>query len=257
MEERIQKILSQWGIASRRHAETLILEGRLKLNGKVAVLGDKADPIYDLLKLDGKLIESNKKPQLLYMLMNKPVGVICSCSDSQNRPIVMELLPNSLRKGIGIHPVGRLDMNSSGALLLTNDGNLTLQLTHPRYHLPKKYEVMVRGNFTQKILKNWRQGVILGGRRTLPTYIEILNNNGQYTNLKIILTEGKNRQIRRIAQQFKLDVMKLHRTAVGPISLLTSKASNLSIGNYRLLNSSEVNTLKYLTKLFHNNVIKH
>ncbi len=257
MEKRIQKILSQWGIASRRHSEILILEERLKLNGRVAVLGDKADPLQDILELDGKVIEFSKKPQQVYILVNKPVGIICSCSDSQNRPIVMDLLSDNLRREKGIHPVGRLDMNSSGALLLTNDGNLTLKLTHPRYHLPKKYQVLVRGKFTQTVLKNWRRGVILDRKKTLPAYIEILSQDKQYTSLKIILTEGRNRHIRRIAQQFGLDVMDLHRIAIGPISLSTSKVSNLSVGSYRLLDSSEVNTLKYLTKLFHNNIRKY
>ncbi len=254
MKKRVQKILSQLGIASRRHAEILILEKRLKLNGQIVLLGDKADPNHDLLELDGKIIKSHKKTQLFYILVNKPVGIICSCKDSQNRSIVMDLLPSNLRKGMGIHPVGRLDMNSSGALLLTNDGNLTLRLTHPRYHLPKIYEVLVRGNFTQAILKDWRQGVVLDGEKTLPAYLEVINNNRQYTNLKIILTEGKNRHIRRIAQKFELDVIKLHRTAIGPISLSTSKVDNVKLGHYRLLSSSEINTLKYLTKLFNNDM---
>ena len=257
MEKRVQKILSQCGIASRRHSEILILEERLKLNGRVAVLGDKADPLQDILELDGKVIEFNKKPQQVYILINKPIGIICSCSDSQNRPIVMNLLSNSLRRGKGIHPVGRLDMNSSGALLLTNDGNLTLKLTHPRYHLPRKYKVLVRGKFTQTILKDWRRGIILDRNKTLPAYVEVLSQDKQYTSLKIILTEGRNRHIRRVAQQFGLEVMNLHRIAIGPISLSTSKTSSMSIGSYRLLDSSEVNTLKYLAKLFHNSIKKY
>ena len=126
MLERVQKILSQWGVASRRRAEDMILARRVKLNGKIVTLGDKADPSCDRLEVDGKLIQPNKRPKLIYILLNKPVGVVSTCDDPQNRSIVLDLLPKKLTQGTGIHPVGRLDFNSSGALLLTNDGDLTL-----------------------------------------------------------------------------------------------------------------------------------
>ena len=136
MSERVQKVLSQWGIASRRKAEKMILAERVKLNGQTVKLGDKVDLAVDLLEVDGKVIKLDHHPQKIYLLLNKPVGVVSSCHDPQQRTTVLDLLPAHLKTGQGIHPVGRLDFASSGALLLTNDGDLTLGLTHPRYHLP-------------------------------------------------------------------------------------------------------------------------
>lgn len=165
MSQRVQKIIAQWGIASRRRAEELILAGRVRLNGQIAQLGDKADPSCDRLEVDGRVIQNKQRPQLLYLLLNKPACVVSTCYDPQNRPTVLDFLPADWREGTGIHPVGRLDFNSSGALLLTNDGELTLQLTHPRYHLPKTYEVLVAGHPTESDLQQWREGVMLMGKR--------------------------------------------------------------------------------------------
>ena len=137
MAERVQKVLSQWGIASRRKAEKMIIDGRVQINGQTAILGDKVDLTVDILQVDGRAIQKTQRPPLIYLLLNKPVGVVSTCNDPQNRTTVIDLLATNLRQGMGIHPVGRLDFASSGALILTNDGQLTLGLTHPRYHLPK------------------------------------------------------------------------------------------------------------------------
>ena len=244
MAERVQKILSQWGIASRRHAEELILAGRVKLNGKLVKLGDKADPYRDRLEVDGKRVESATKPPLIYLLLNKPKGVLSTCDDPQARKTVLDLLPSHLRDGQGLHPVGRLDRNSTGALLLTNDGELTQRLTHPRYHLPKTYDVVIAGHLTEQQLEEWRKGVMLDDSLTLPAQVEVVDWDRSQTQLEVKLTEGRNRQIRRIVEEiFELEILKLHRRAIGEIKLNSSQ-ERLASGHYRRLQPSEIRFLK-------------
>lgn len=250
MSERIQKILSQWGVASRRHAEELILQGRVRLNGIVVKLGDKADPSRDRLEVDGKRIEPLDRPKFVYLLLNKPNDVISTCQDQAQRKTVLDLLPPHLREGKGIHPVGRLDRHSTGALLLTNDGELTLRLTHPRYHLPKTYDVWVSGHPTEKQLDQWEQGILLDDKKTLPAKIEIVDYDRTRTCLEITLTEGRNRQIRRIAEEFGFEVLKLHRRAIGDIKL-NSPQDRLVSGQYRSLKPAEISFLKRHVKLEH------
>ncbi len=244
MKERVQKILSRWGVASRRAAEQMIQESRVRVNGRVVELGDQADPDRDKLAVDGKPLTLQNCPQFLYILLNKPIGVVSTCSDPQNRRTVLELLPRPLRQGKGLHPVGRLDINSSGALLLTNDGDLTLNLTHPRYHLPKTYHVCLEGEVSSEKLQQWRQGVMLRGKKTLPAQVQILNFQNNTTKLQVTLTEGKNRQIRRVAEQLGFNVLKLHRIAIGSIQLQSSNGSLVARGEYRMLSSAEVQALK-------------
>jgi 16S rRNA U516 pseudouridylate synthase RsuA-like enzyme len=168
MPERVQKLLSQWGIASRRQAEQMILAGRVRLNGELVQLGQKVQPEIDRVEVDGRVIEPVTRPDRLYLLLNKPAGVVSTCDDPQRRTTVLDLLPPAFQQGQGLHPVGRLDVESTGALLLTNDGELTFQLTHPRYHVPKTYQVWVEGRVTPAELQRWRQGILLDGRKTLP-----------------------------------------------------------------------------------------
>lgn len=243
MTERVQKVLSQWGIASRRKAERMILANRVKLNGQTVKLGDQVDLTVDTLEVDGKAIKLAQRPQKIYLLLNKPVGVVSSCHDPQKRPTVLDLLPANLKIGQGIHPVGRLDLASSGALLLTNDGDFTLGLTHPRYHLPKTYRVLLNHRPTEKDLLHWRTGVILDGQKTLPAKVNVIQQNRQQTLLKIILTEGKNRQIRRIAEKLGFKVVKLHRIAIGSIAI-NCKDRELPCGNYRHLTVDEIKLLQ-------------
>ncbi len=243
MAERVQKILSQWGIASRRQAEQMILAGRVRLNGSLAHLGQKADPNTDRLEVDGRAITPANRPQLIYILLNKPAGVVSTCRDPRNRSTVLDLLPVELKQGQGIHPVGRLDAESTGALLLTNDGALTLSLTHPRYHLPKTYCVWVRGHPPESVLELWRQGVILSGKKTLPAQVKVLKRRSQQTLLQIVLTEGRNRQIRRLAKQLGFEVLKLHRTAIGSIQLQLPNEPGLPSGHYRFLKDFEIHFL--------------
>ncbi|NEO47435.1 MAG: rRNA pseudouridine synthase [Moorea sp. SIO4A3] len=243
MEERVQKILSQWGIASRRRAEKMIAAGQVRLNGRTVHLGQKADPETDVIEVDGKPINPYHRPQSIYLLLNKPAGVVSTCRDSQNRPTVIDLLPDQLTRGQGIHPVGRLDADSTGALLLTNDGELTFRLTHPSHHIPKTYQVWVRGNPPESVLQTWREGVNLLGKKTLPAQVRVLKRKGQSTLLEVVLTEGRNRQIRRVAQLLSYPVIHLHRTAIGPIKLNLPGEPILPCGDYRALNDVEVSFL--------------
>ena len=244
MAERVQKILSQWGIASRRQAEKIILAGRVKLNGHIVQLGDKADLSVDKLEVDGREIKAQNRPQLVYLLLNKPPNVVSTCYDPQNRPTVLDLLPIKLKKGQGIHPVGRLDFESTGALLLTNDGELTLSLTHPRYHLPKTYHVWIDNRPTQTDLAHWRKGVMISGRKTLPARVKVIKYNQKNTLIEVILTEGRNRQIRRIAEQLGFKVLELHRTSIGSITLQSADGLTLPFGGYRYLQPAEIDLLK-------------
>ena len=248
MAERVQKILSQWGIASRRQAEKMILSGRVKLNGIIVQLGDKADLAVDRLEVDGQRITMQNRPQLIYLLFNKPAGVVSTCSDPQNRPTVLDLLPAKLKQGQGIHPVGRLDFESTGALLLTNDGELTLTLTHPRYHLPKTYHVWLDRRPTSSDLVLWRKGVVISGRKTLPARVKVIKHHGQHTLIEVILTEGRNRQIRRVAEQLGFKVLELHRTSIGSIDLQSADGLLLPSGSYRYLQPKEINLLKNISQ---------
>jgi 23S rRNA pseudouridine2605 synthase len=245
MDVRVQKILSQWGVASRRQAEQLILARRVRLNGAIAELGQKADPSLDRIEVDGVVVKPANRPKLIYLLLNKPIGVVSTCHDPWGRQTVLELLPAELQAGQGIHPVGRLDADSTGALLLTNDGSLTFQLTHPRHQISKTYQVWVTGEPSETALKQWRQGVVLSGRKTLPAQVTVLDRDqGNKTLLQISLQEGRNRQIRRIADQLGHPVLHLHRTAIGSIQLKTPGKPELAPGRYRLLNDQEVHFLQ-------------
>jgi pseudouridine synthase len=254
--ERVQKILSQWGIASRRQAEQMILEGRVRLNGARAQLGDKASLTVDRVEVDGKPVRSPAsktilgidRPDLLYFLLNKPKGVVSTCADPQGRTTVLDLLPQALQHNQGLHPVGRLDVESTGALLLTNDGNLTYHLTHPRHHIPKTYQVLVEGTPSDRVLQQWQQGVMLDGRKTLPAQVRVLHRSDApsktQTLLEVILVEGRNRQIRKVAEQLGHLVLQLHRVAIGAVRLDFPNHSRLPRGQYRPLENFEIRLLR-------------
>lgn len=233
MAERLQKIISRFGIASRREAEQMILASRVRLNGAIVTeLGVKADPESDRIEVDGKLINKTHSPPKVYLLLNKPVATICTRYDPQGRRTVLDLLPPQYQH---LYPVGRLDYNSSGALLLTNDGDLANHLTHPRHHIAKTYEVWVRGQIERAALQAWQTGVELDGRLTLPCDVKVMAQTSDRTQLQITLKEGRNRQIRRVADLLNHSVVALHRTAIAKISL-----GNLPIGKYRHLTELEV-----------------
>ena len=238
MTERLQKLLSQRGIASRRQAEKLILGGRVTVNGEIAEIGQRADVGADRICVDG--LEIGASPQGVYFLVNKPRGVVSTCHDPQGRKTVLDLLDPSLRQGVGIHPVGRLDAASTGALLLTNDGDFTYSLTHPRHQLSKVYQVKVKGVPSSSTLRKWQTGVMLDGRMTLPAEVSLLSPElGNRALLRVALTEGRNRQIRRVAESLGHPVTALHRSEIGSLSL-----GSLACGRYRLLTHEEVTRLK-------------
>jgi len=240
MPDRLQKILSRHGIASRREAEQMILAGRVAVNGnKVTELGTKADPESDRIEVDGKLLQTNA-PKFVYLLLNKPIGVMSTCDDPQGRKTVLDILPSQYRH---VYPVGRLDYNSSGALILTNNGDFANYLMHPRHHVPKTYEVWVKDIPSDRVIKQWQDGVILDGKLTLPASVNIRQiERCKYqtprTQLQIVVSEGRNRQIRRVAEQLGHPVLSLHRVAIATISLET-----LKVGSYRPLIDQEIETL--------------
>lgn len=238
MTERLQKLLSRRGVASRRQSEKLISSGRVTVNGKVAEIGQQADATVDCICVDG--VEIGEPPRFVYFLLHKSKGVVSTCVDPRGRRTVLDLLDRSLQSGLGIHPVGRLDADSTGALLLTNDGDLTYRLTHPRHQLPKVYQVRVKGIPSDATLSRWRQGVLLDERLTLPAKVRLIRAlPKQQALLEVTLTEGRNRQIRRVAEALGHPVTALHRTQIGSLSL-----GSLPRGRYRLLTAREVSQFK-------------
>lgn len=238
--ERLQKLLSQWGVASRRQAEVLIQAGRVRVNGAIAQLGQRADPTLDRVECDGQIISPQNRPDYQYFLANKPLGLVSTCTDPEGRPTVMDLLPPEVRTGMGIHPVGRLDTYSTGALILTNDGDLTFHLTHPSHPVPKTYRVWVEGNPTPRAIQQWQRGEIhLDGTPTLPAQVRFCDRQGDRTELEVVLWEGRNRQIRRVAELLGYPVVKLHRVAIGFVQV-----AGVLPGSVRNLTKDEVDSLR-------------
>jgi pseudouridine synthase len=235
MAERLQKILAQWGIASRRKAEEMIRDGRVEVNGTLAILGQQADPEVDAIAVDSVAITRAQRPQHCYILLHKPRGIVCTCDDPEGRPTVLSLLSPELNRQQGIHPVGRLDTYSTGALLMTNDGSLTYRMTHPRHEVSKVYRVTVSGHPSDRTLQHWRNGVNLEGQPTIPASVKRLDQSSDSTTLEVILREGRNRQIRRVAELLGHPVKRLHRLAIGNIQL-----GSLTPGEYRLLSPNEL-----------------
>ena len=246
MAERLQKLIAQAGIASRRHAEELITSGQVTVNGQVVTeLGTKADPIKDHIKVRGKLINARLEArEKVYVLLNKPKGYLSSVSDPEERPLVTELLPSSLGK---LHPVGRLDFNTEGLLLLTNDGEFTNFITAARNRVTKVYEVKVKGEPPDFAIEKLRRGVVLeDGTRTAPAHIKLLESTGSNTWFELALHQGRNQQIRRMFDLIGFSVVKLRRVRIG---FLTDEG--LKTGHWRLLTASEakrLTTAKQTTK---------
>ena len=226
----LQKIISRSGLFFRQKAELIIIQGSVTLNGRQAIIGEKADPSTDNILVDGKDLPKQLNHKVF--LLNKPHGVISSCKDNHGRKTILSFIPSNLRRGI--HPVGRLDSNSRGAILLTNNGDLTLKLTHPRYSHTKTYLVWVTGKPSQSKLNNWRKGISLDGKLTMPATIEVMKINNHKTLLKVILKEGRNRQIRRIANFIGHPVQDLQRIAISNIKL-----NGLQEGEWRELKTTE------------------
>jgi 23S rRNA pseudouridine2605 synthase len=244
MQQRLQKLIATAGIASRRHAEDLITAGSVTVNGKlITELGAKADPDRDHIKVKGKLINPQlQRHEKVYVLLNKPKGYLTSLSDPEDRPLVINLLPSSLGR---LHPVGRLDFNTEGLLILTNDGELTNVITSAKNQVQKIYRVKVKGVPTDKAIDRLRRGIAIGeGERTAPVDIRKLRRSESNAWFEVVLHQGRNQQIRRMFDEIGHSVLKLARTQIGPLS-----DERLRVGEWRLLTTSEVKRLMKAKRL--------
>jgi len=234
MEECLQKILARAGLGSRRACEELVRQGRVRVDGQVAQLGQKADPNHDRITVDGKPVLADR-PRT-YVALHKPRGVLSDEGDGSGRlPTARDLvsLPGRL------YPVGRLDLRSEGLMLLTDDGDLAHRLTHPRYGHEKEYRALVEGEPDEATLENWRRGVFLDGRRTAPAGVTVARREKDATWLWVTLREGRKRQIRRVAAMLGHPVRRLIRVRIGPLRL-----GDLKPGRWRRLTGAEVKALR-------------
>jgi pseudouridine synthase len=236
--EKIHKYIARCGICSRREAEELIAEGRVTVNGKPAQIGQRIDPATDRVEVDGK--EVRPVERLIYIMLNKPKGVVTTANDERGRRTVLDFIRNAVDLNMyRVFPVGRLDKNSTGLIILTNDGDLAAKIINPRTKIPKEYVVTVKGHPSRKKLNELEQGIFLEGRKTLPCKIEIIKRNKDSTRLKVVLYEGKKRQIRRMMKLIKHPVISLNRVAIGPLRM-----KDLKRGSFRFLTDDEVKLLK-------------
>jgi 23S rRNA pseudouridine2605 synthase len=233
MEERLQKILAKAGIASRRKAEQLILEGRIRINGRiVSEVGSKADPNRDTITCDHRPITIEEK---VYILLNKPAGYVTTLSDPQGRSVVSDLVADI---PLRLFPVGRLDLETEGALLMTNDGELGNAILHPRYEVNKTYEATVIGSPAEEKLNLLRQGITIDDVQTRPAKIRVLKRHKERTHVEIIIHEGKKRQVRKMFQAISHRVLHLKRTAYGNLRL-----GALPVGKYRILSPNDLKSI--------------
>jgi 23S rRNA pseudouridine2605 synthase len=232
--ERLHKVLASAGVASRRDCEALISDGRVKVNGRVVrEPGIRIDPMQARVQVDDELVQLS--PAYVYILLHKPVGVVSTADDPQNRRTVVDLVQSSAR----LFPVGRLDANSEGLLLLTNDGELTHHLTHPRFEVEKEYHALLDDEPHATALEEWRAGVLLDERRTAPARVEVMQTTDDGTWVRIVLREGRKRQIREVARTLGYQVRRLIRVREGSLSL-----GDLPVGQWRELTEEEIEDLR-------------
>ena len=233
---RLQKYLSECSVASRRKSEELINAGKVKVNGKIAVVGDKIDPKKDTVTVSGKKVVAVK--QKYYVMLNKPRGYVTTMSDELGRKCVAELVEDV---GATVYPVGRLDRDSEGLLLLTNDGEFANAVMHPRKHVPKTYRVTVRSNINDAQVEKLEGGIDIDGdsRDTLPAQVRIIEKSAARSVFEITIYEGRNRQIRKMCESVSLDVIRLKRNAIGSVKL-----GMLKVGKWRELTEDEVHRLQ-------------
>lgn len=234
VESRLQKVLAAAGFGSRRQCEELIVTGRVEVDGKpVTQLGTRVDPQRSRITVDGDLL---KPARLLYYAVNKPAGVVCTNRDPAGRPRVVDLAPSTDNR---LFCVGRLDLNSEGLILLTNDGELTQRLTHPRYEIPKTYRVLVAGRPSPEVLARLKRGVHLAEGMARVEQVRVRSHQKDSTVLELVLREGKNREVRRVLARVGHKVMRLTRLAVGPVRL-----GSLALGAARSLTRDEIEQLR-------------
>lgn len=234
-EVRLQKFMAEQGIASRRKSEDLIRAGKVKVNGHIAVIGQKINPKKDLVTVGKQKIVPPKTRNMVYIMLNKPRGYVTTVSDEYDRKTVMDLISDIKER---IYPVGRLDKDSEGLLIMTNDGSFTNCLTHPSHGLAKVYRVTVRPAIDDEILYNLRNGIVIDGRKTAPADVTVLTEEENRVVLEFVLHEGRNREIRKMCESQGLEVARLKRTAVGSLKL-----GVLPQGKYRELTEQEVKKL--------------
>jgi pseudouridine synthase len=246
---RLHKVIAQAGVASRRKAEGLIAAGRVRVNGHtVTALGTLVDPGADAIVVDGRPVQA--QVNLHYLLLNKPKGYVSTCEDEQGRPTVLDLIK---RPPSRLFPVGRLDVNSEGVLLLTNDGELANRLLHPRYHVPRVYVVKVQGVVSNQVLTHLRQGVVLDDSKTLPIGVEMMRRVETNCTLRMTLYEGRHRQIHRMLEHCgPYHVKWLQRVAMGPLTL-----GDLPKGRSRRLEAFEIKRLQQACGVRKPGVKKH
>ncbi len=230
---RLQKYMADNGIASRRKSEELIAAGKVRVNGRVAAIGDKINPRTDKVTVSGKKVVKVKKN--VYIMLHKPRGFITTMHDEMDRKCVAQLIENVPER---VYPVGRLDRESEGLLLLTNDGEFANALTHPSKHVPKTYRVTVRPDVTKEQLAAFEDGIEIDGRRTLPAEVRVLDKQEGRVVLEVVIYEGRNRQIRKMCEALGLEVARLKRTKIGSLKL-----GMLKQGDYRYLTDDEIHGL--------------
>lgn len=236
--QRLQKILSASGIASRRKAEEMIRAGRVKVNGNPVKLGDSADPERDIITLDGEAI--TQPGEKIYLALHKPRGFVTTMQDEKNRRCVADLVKDIPQR---VYPIGRLDKDSEGLLLMTNDGAFANLVMHPSREIAKTYRVTVRPGINEEQLNRLSTGIEIDGRKTAPARVKVLEEQENRVVLEIVLTEGRNREIRRMCEALKLEVARLKRTAEGPVKL-----GMLKQGTYRELTPEELRILSVVSR---------
>lgn len=234
MEERLQKIMAELGVASRRKCEELILQGKVRVNNKIITeLGTKVDKQTAVIEVEGRQLTNNIKK--VYVLLNKPVGYITSAKDQFNRPTVLDLVADIDER---IFPVGRLDYDTEGLLILTNDGELTYKITHPSHNVCKTYTARVKGRVQKSAIEIFKNGIIIEDYKTAPAKLEILKFIDNDTLVNITIHEGRNRQVRKMCDAIGHNVLHLQRISIGKLKL-----ENLSLGKWRYLTAEEVEYL--------------
>lgn len=237
MKERLQKLIANAGLTSRRQAESWIEAGRVRVNGRPATLGESADPAVDRIEVDGRPLP--RGGEVICLLLHKPSGYVTSARDPQGRPVVVDLVKEFRQR---LYPVGRLDLTTSGLLLLTNDGELAQRLTHPRHEVEKTYLARIRGHLAADQARRLESGILLEDGPTAPAKVRVLRSQGSHGWIEISIREGRNRQVRRMFEAVGHPVSRLQRTRLAFLDL-----GELKPGQYRRLTADEIRRLKELT----------
>jgi len=237
---RIQKYLSEQGIMSRRNAEDAVIRGKIMINGKKAAVGQKVVPEIDEIMVNGVIITQKTENKKIYIMMYKPAGVVTTMSDDQGRTCVSDIINKEIIEE-RIYPVGRLDMYSEGLLILTNDGETANKLMHPKHEISKIYHIIIKGEMSSDNIKKLAEPIEIDGRMTSPAKISVIELKNGKTKLKIEISEGRNRQIRRMCENLEFIILKLKRVCVGKLNVGTLKP-----GQWKYLNNNEINYLKGL-----------